>query len=194
MIDLQTAREPVLKAFMVEQFSSDFFIRPEVTGKHMITGDKVKADYMLQPKSHLLEAGFEDCKFVIEVKGVYGNNLSPRTRMEHAIQQAATYVHSRFDFGQPRFAILFPAFAIFLQEQFASIESKHDRELVLWNVTRTVQNMAMFQHVGCLEVTEDYITHAPVWKISMGGQRLFSIAEGRNPANMLRERIGNFEA
>lgn len=194
MIDLQTTKEPALKQFLRELLEPDFFIRPEITGKHIVTGERVKADYMLQPKSHLIEAGLEDCKFVIEVKGVYGNNQSPRTRMEHAITQAATYVQSRFEFGRPAFAILFPAFGVFLGEQFISIVDRRDRELVLTNVIRSVQNMAMFQHVGCLEVDENYYTKALEWKISMGGQRLFSISEGRNPANMLRERIGNFEA
>lgn len=193
MIDLATAKEPDLKTFLTAQLDNDFFIRREVWGMHLITREKVKADFVLQPKSHLLGQGFDDGIFVVEVKAVYGSNLSPRTRMEHAITQSATYVQSRFDFGQPMYSVLFPAFGIFLREQFATIGNKNDRELVLTNVIRSVQNMAMFQHVACLEMDTDYYTKEYVWKISMGGQRLFSIPDGRNPANMLRERIGNFE-
>lgn len=193
MIDFMTAKEPVLKSFLLDQLDADFFIRREVTGKHLINGERVKADFVLQPKSHLLDLGFDDCIFVVEVKAVYSSNQSPWSRMMHVCHQTVTYMQSRFDFGRPLFALVFPDFRYFADADFVRIQNPIERRSVADAVLRTVQNMGMFEHVGCLDFDTDYYTKQLVWKISMGGQRLFSIPDGRNPANLLRERVGNFE-
>jgi len=47
---------------------SDFNILQEVEGVHIVEKKKVRIDFLIQPKKHVIEAGFDDCWVGIGVK------------------------------------------------------------------------------------------------------------------------------
>lgn len=76
----------------------DFDIYPQVNGKTIIENAIVRIDYLLRPKDHLIELGFDPVWFGIEIKH-FGNEfeLGPLSRY---IWQCITYGQSRFYIGE----------------------------------------------------------------------------------------------
>ncbi|WP_406639039.1 hypothetical protein [Pectobacterium brasiliense] len=60
--------EAELKEWMFNLLKYDFHIYQEVTGTHITENLKVRIDYVLYPKAHLVKQGFEPAPFGIEVK------------------------------------------------------------------------------------------------------------------------------
>ena len=64
MADIETATRAYLRAKLEE----DFLVYEDWQGRHMHGGEYVKYDLVLQPRPHLVERGFDNGFFVIEVK------------------------------------------------------------------------------------------------------------------------------
>lgn len=60
--------ERELKTWFKNKFNADFYIYAEVPGVHVAENKDVLIDYILIPKEHLVQEGFEPCHFGVEVK------------------------------------------------------------------------------------------------------------------------------
>lgn len=75
LLDTRKLDENQLKDLLILKLSSDFDIRPNVDGIHIVETKPVKIDFLLKAKSHLVEKGFTSDWFGVEVKNIYHNGL-----------------------------------------------------------------------------------------------------------------------
>lgn len=57
-----------MKRQLVETLADDFYIHPEISG-YSLRRYRVRADFILEPKATLIEAGLPEFPIVVEVKG-----------------------------------------------------------------------------------------------------------------------------
>lgn len=96
--------EDSLKEEVLKCLNSDFIIREEVEGCHIVTGEKVRIDFLIYPREHLIEQKFERIWIGIEVK-------APKTQKDgtRLAWQAITYKQSIFDENiSPAFVLTYP--------------------------------------------------------------------------------------
>jgi len=87
--------ETELKSWFNEKIAADFYIYPEVNGTHLSENVNVRIDYVLFPKEHLIEEGFEPSYFGIEVK--YFNQENGFThKTSRGLWQTISYNDSKF--------------------------------------------------------------------------------------------------
>lgn len=103
-------KEPLLRKKLTTTLEADFFLHHEVSGIHLLTGDKVRADLLCYPRNHLINHGFAATWFIIETKHLnFSTHESKRLYM--TAWQAITYRHSEFFIAgatvRPAFAALF---------------------------------------------------------------------------------------
>ena len=114
--------ENKLKVFFRKYFKTDFFIYPEVEGTHNESGKKVIIDFIIAPRQHLLDQGFEKDFFGVEVK--YLNPESDiHSKTSKAFWQTITYNYSTFNIRGER--ILIPR-STFL---FSNLSFKDEQKL-----------------------------------------------------------------
>ncbi|HSM57745.1 MAG TPA: hypothetical protein VK879_16450, partial [Candidatus Sulfomarinibacteraceae bacterium] len=99
--------EAKLKSYLMQMLSSHFQIRPEVEGTFIPYGTKVILNYLMYPKPHLIERGFDPVWFGVEVKwpGGRGGGNPKGLRVAY---QAITYHWSEFDGEMPAFVVIYP--------------------------------------------------------------------------------------
>ena len=91
--------EEALKTGLRQALQSDFLIYEEVTGVNILTGKKVRADFVLKATDRLIvEQGFSPDWFAIEVKWVQGVNHQT-SKITKAVWQSITYAQSKFSIG-----------------------------------------------------------------------------------------------
>jgi hypothetical protein len=180
MIDLSTVPEAQLKALLTAYLQPDFLLFPEEPGKHVIYGDRVIADFLAIPKPHLIQNGFDEGYFVIEVKSP--GNVDREKKFRETVAQAVSYLHSGFDrfAGFPMFSLIFPSLG-----EYAQGKSEHDRDL-MGGVYRLMQ----FLGVGSLGLDDrNGETH---WSITGTSNNYYTSRYGKGKANVFRRPIGNF--
>ncbi len=174
----ERASEGELKTVFQMWMDRHFNFQSEVEGVHLLEKKKVYADFLLTPKQHLLDAGFEDMTIVVEVKSMWGDN----DKLMRATWQAATYVQSTFNGVRPRLGVVFPnPIDIWGGRKFDTPE---------WDMQRGFLRFLQFANVGYFEETRDG------WQLKSGTEAYFTFDRKkglkRSPHNILRRCVGNF--
>lgn len=144
--------EEALKTKVRHYLSPDFIIREEVEGVHIVTGEKVKIDFLIYPKQHLLENGFEDFWVGIEVK-------SPNVKESHKngtkiAWQAITYKQSIFEEKiNPAFVLTYPRITEFYKN--LNVLNETTGTTFTHNEGRNVGQLLQRANVGHLELRKD---------------------------------------
>uniref|UniRef100_UPI001C2FDB2B hypothetical protein n=1 Tax=Pantoea sp. GbtcB22 TaxID=2824767 RepID=UPI001C2FDB2B len=85
---------------------NDFHIYQEVVGTHVTVGLKVRIDYVIYPKAHLLNHGVEPAPFGIEVK--YLNQEKDFAhKARRGIWQSISYNDCEFSINNKKFRVKF---------------------------------------------------------------------------------------
>ncbi|GAB4530289.1 MAG: hypothetical protein OHK0046_50790 [Anaerolineae bacterium] len=176
-MDFRKMTEPQLKLFLNEFLDPDFHFASEVVGKHIVEEVQVVADYILRPKSHLIEKGFDDVYFAIEVKSPKHSN--PHSQYRKALVQAASYADSRFGGKRPLFTLIFPQADYFKPLNAQNV--RHDEEV------------SAYFRIGQYFSVGDFRIHQPKdrWCIWFSGGRYFCSNRGRGPHNLTKRYVGN---
>ena len=192
--------EKELKQWLVEHLAEDFFLYPEVTGRHAAEGVRVQIDYLAFPKPHLVAAGFVPAHFGVEVK--YLNQQEGFShKASRGIWQTVSYTDSVFDLaGQSvrlKFALLFSNLS-FADERslLEHLGQKYENDHVTWHALLQLANHA---NVGNLEIKGSRDAWKG-WKMAFSGGTYFSRSM-RDGERLYREsnrnmidkvRVGNF--
>jgi hypothetical protein len=105
--ELMSQDEKTLHNFFYEVIKNDFYTAHEVEGICLINhpsldNPAVRADFLLYPRQHLLDAGFADTWFAVEVK-------TAQEKMEKCLNQAFWYTISQFNIKDQ---LIVPGFAV----------------------------------------------------------------------------------
>jgi len=93
--ELYEAKEKDLHYYFYESVKEDFHTAYEVTGESLVQHtcfqeQKVRADFLLYPRQHLLDIGFADTWFAVEIK-------RGKTHLSEAMRQAFWYTLCCFE-------------------------------------------------------------------------------------------------
>lgn len=100
--------EATLRAELVAGLDQFFDFEEEVPGKHVNTGEPVRADLIAYPRPSLVSVGFLDRPFPVETKVIDWDRVESG-RLYKAFWQAHTYSESVFN--SPRFGEIQPLYA-----------------------------------------------------------------------------------
>lgn len=192
--------ETELKAWMFDFMKDDFYIYQEVSGIHVTEGVKVRIDYVLYPRSHLIEQGFEPAPFGIEVKYL-NQEKNFAHKASRGIWQAISYNDCEFSLKDRKFSLKFCLL-------FSNLSFSHEREILELHSDHTdgksmkwlgILNVANHAKVGVLKITGKR-EKIKGWSISFAGGIYFRCQldkDGKHfkrvNANMVNKvRIGNF--
>ena len=166
MGETQQVTEDALKQQVRERLSADFEIHEEVEGWSIVEQCAVRIDFMLHPRLHLIEQGFDLAWFGCEVKAPSGNE--PHKKGMWLLWQAITYAQSSFAplCDRPAFVVIYPDLHQFFPE---------NKRLAAVNL----QAFAQRGSVGRLLLDDDS------WSIRFGSQRYFSSNRGRGKVKNL---------
>ena len=180
-MDFRDMNESELKAFLDEFLEPDFNFVTEVEGCHIVERVKVKADYILRPKPHLVKRGFDDEYFAIEVKSP--KNANPHSQYRKALVQSASYVDSCFGARQirPMFSLIFPN-----MDYFTPLDP--DDNIHLTEV-KSYFTLAQYLNVGDLRVNPTAKKNR--WSIWFSGGRYYCVNKGRGKHNLTQRYVGN---
>lgn len=192
--------EPELKNWFNEKLASDFYIYPEVNGIHLSENVNVRIDYVLFPKEHLIEEGFEPSYFGIEVK--YFNQENGFThKTSRGLWQTISYNDSKFYLNNKeiklKYCLIFSNLS-FSKELMLIKNYGHEMEndQLEW---RGMIHVANHARVGALEIKgnkEEY----KGWSIKFAGGTYFgsTVYNNESKYNKSNEdvinkvRVGNF--
>ena len=159
--------------------SNDFEIKEEITGNHLVEQDVVIIDFMIFPKPHLINQGFEAFWVGIECKYIKPNSEHANKKLNKLIWQSISYAHSVFNIDKqlirPRFVLI-----AFNREEI----NASDRTNITW---RTLINFAQYANVGVLS------TVSGGWGMSFGtgNHWYYRTNKGRGNHNVIRRQVGN---
>lgn len=189
-----------LKAWIFNLLNNDFHIYPEVIGTHITEGLKVRIDYILYPKAHLIEQGFEPEPFGIEVKYLtQAKDFSHKA--SRGIWQAISYNDCEFSIKDKKFrlkfCLLFSNLSFSDERKLLELHSYHsDEKSMKWTGMLNVANHAK---VGVLKIIGKK-ERVRGWSISFAGGTYFSCHIDKNEisynlsnTNTINKiRVGNF--
>lgn len=191
--------EPELKAWMSDFLDKDFELHEEVRGSHLAHGTGVQIDYVAWPRPHLVEAGFVDAPFGIEVK--YINPAEGFSRKAaRAFWQTISYTDCAFllkgDQVRLKFAVLFSNLSFDVERGLLKQYGEtYENDLVAW---RTLLQLANHAGVGLIELPGTR-TEPKGWAFRFSGGTYFVRRDSRYPqyrlsnASMVEKvRVGNF--
>ncbi|WP_417552065.1 hypothetical protein [Marinomonas fungiae] len=98
--------EVELKQWLIENLKPDFHIYQEVAGVHEAEGIDVRIDFVLYPRDHLIEEGFAEQPFGIEVK-YFNQDKGFTHKTSRGIWQAISYNDCLFKIREKEFKIKF---------------------------------------------------------------------------------------
>lgn len=114
---LLTASENELKEILIEKLGSFFKYEPEVKGKFLVDNTPVQIDYLFYPNDDLINIGFPDKWFGVEVKSLGKKHETRVQKCLSACWQCITYRWSDFGGIRPYFILLFPNIKKFFLER-----------------------------------------------------------------------------
>ncbi len=160
--------EEELKEILEKTLSNDFIIEKDKPGFHLLEQRKVVIDYLLYPKKHLIDSGFDDVWFGCEVKSPVGKKEAHKKLLDFA-KQSIDYTESDFEGTIPVFVLMFPSMSHFFGDE-------GDGDL---------QHAHYFCHlfrafIQRFKVGTLSINHREKWSISFGSQRYYSKTKGRS--------------
>ncbi|WP_045857671.1 hypothetical protein [Raoultella terrigena] len=194
------SNEVELKEWMFDLLKCDFHIYKEVTGVHMTENLKVRIDYVLYPKNHLVKQGFEPAPFGVEVK--YLNQEKDFVhKASRSIWQSISYNDCEFSINDKKFnlkfCLLFSNLSLSDEVDILKLNSCHsDEKYMKWIGMLNVANHA---NVGLLKITGKR-EMVKGWSMSFAGGIYFScridkherIYKLSNSNIISKIRVGNF--
>lgn len=192
--------EKELKEWVFKLLINDFHIYPEVTGTHITESLKVRIDYVLYPKAHLIEQGFEPAPFGIEVKYLtQAKDFSHKA--SRGIWQAISYNDCEFSIKDKKFrlkfCLLFSNLSFSDERKLLELHSDHtDGKSMKWTGMLNVANHAK---IGVLKIIGKK-ERVRGWSISFTGGTYFNCHIDKNEisyklsnTNTINKiRVGNF--
>ena len=140
----ESMTEELLKTKIITYLCNDFEIMQEVKGKHLIENNGVVIDFLIHPKPHVIENGFDNAWVGIEVK-YFRDPKSQPGKIARLLWQSITYQQSTFLINNSNIR---PQFVLMASNIF--IDNLTDQELNKnYSAIMQVANLAM---VGSLEV------------------------------------------
>lgn len=173
--------EDELKALLENKLEDDFLIEKDKRGRHLIENRTVVIDYLLHPKDHLINLGFDDLWFGCEVKSPKGKKEAHKKLLNFA-KQSIDYTESEFGGIIPGFILMFPPIRYFFED-----ENKGDYQHAGYFCHLFSSFIQRFK-VGTLSFQKNH-----GWYISFGSQRYFSQRRGKSAVlNLgLKRHIGS---
>lgn len=108
--------EAELKLELMEALQDDFHINSEVSGKSLICGSAVRIDFIIRPKQHLIDIGFNDVSIGIEVKSpTLSKSMSNTKKLLLCVMQANAYMNSKFGEDTLDFILIYPGPELFYE-------------------------------------------------------------------------------
>ncbi len=107
--------EQALKSRLRSVLAPSFEYREEVEGVFLVDRTLVYIDFFVYPKALLIERGFDDKWFGIEVKSA--NFKDPKKKGLQVAWQAVTYSQSTFDSIRPQFVLIHPGIESFFPDK-----------------------------------------------------------------------------
>jgi hypothetical protein len=150
--------EPELRDWLDAWISEDFHVLREVPRRHLTEGTRVKLDYVITPRIHLLQAGFKPGPLGLEVKHLpVDGGFSPKA--SRFIWQAVSYTDCEFELEDER--VRLPRVLLFSNMSF-------DDELeMLRGIEHSVLSNDRAKWAALLELAN----HANVGNVEMYGTR-----------------------
>lgn len=176
-MNFREMKEQDLKNYLDDYLKPDFHFAKEVKGLHIVEQVSVIADYIVRPKSHLVEKGFDDNYFAIEVKSP--DVKQPNSQYRKTVVQAASYVDSLFSGKRPLFTLIFPEMSYFRPEEI-------DKSGYYQQVLAYFQ-LAHYFNVGDFRVNQN----KDKWCIWFGGGRYYCSSRGKGSHNLTKRYVGN---
>lgn len=192
--------EDGVKKWFVSYFARDFLINQEVWGRHLAADVKLRIDFVLTPKQHLVNTGFDPTPFGVEVK--YFKQESGFThKTSRAFWQTISYNDCEFGLDgnncKLKFCLLFSNLSF--EQEMALVKNyghAFENDRIEWNGMVHVANHA---NVGTLQIlgTRD----APKgWAINFAGGMYFQARTSMGNTqfslsddNLINKvRVGNF--
>jgi len=170
--------EEEIKKRFVSRAKRDFIIHAEVPGNHLIEKKTVKIDYLIYPREHLIDRGFDAAWVGIEVKFLSEYKLG---KLSKFAWQAISYGQSEFRIGEKKIRPLF--IAMHSNVTFNLQKGKDIPE----NLTGLL-GFLEYANVGWFEFDRTYI-----WRIGFGSHGYFNKRNGKNSIkNMgIKRNVGN---
>ncbi len=175
----------------------DFEVWKEVPGMHLAEQARVRIDYVLRPKQHLVEAGFHDGFFGMELKLLpIEHGFSPKA--SRAVRQAMSYIDCEFDLEAEM--VRLPRVLLFtnMSFEFERLQLRGLDPGVLSNDRAkwaALLELANHANVGTFDIYGTRESFAG-WRISFAAGKYFGRHLKRyelaNPRLFEKVRIGNF--
>lgn len=195
--------EPEINIWFKEYFKEDFYMEAEVSGVHTSEKQNVKIDYILKPKQHLIDNGFVNECFGVEIKYIDPESSDLAKKANKAIWQTISYNDCKFDLKnkrsiKPKFCMIFSNLS-FNESRNLFKEFEHAHNYRIWFYYLLLANHA---NVGELRVkgTRDKPTG---WTFKFGNSGAYfnkNIDKENNVTYSLqneelvyKKRIGNFQ-
>lgn len=169
--------ESQLKAQIRPVLHKDFEVLEEVPGHFLVDDTNVKIDFLMKPRGHLVERGFDDDWVGLEVK-------SPDTGAGIRLAwQAITYAQSSFNGRRPQFVLVFPH----IDDFFPALKCEGPTGLYERSSGHEVKCLLQKANVGSFILFKN----GRDWKIEFGAhQTYFSSTKGRSKiANIGQRRV-----
>lgn len=147
----------------------DFDIWEEVPGVNIPEQQNVRIDYIARPRQHLIDMGFDNVCFGIEVKSLsdsYDSFSFPK--FKKLLWQCITYRQSMFTIGDSQYR---PAFVLYYVGNAERSENN-------WLAHRELITFAQLANIGRLDFTE-----RDTFKITFGMAGYFSRGYGKGKTN-----------
>lgn len=172
--------EDSLKEILINCLSNDFIIKKEVPGYHLLELKKVRIDFLLFPKQHMIDKKFEPVWFGCEVKSP-AVKKKPQTNIMNLAKQCIDYTESKFIDIIPSFVVMFPGMPYFFHAQNA-MTTEYKNFLYLF------KSFIQRFNVGTLDIISP-----GEWSIRFGSQKYYSTKTDRGNVKNLgtKRKIGS---
>lgn len=150
-----------IKMMAQKILGADFELFPEVNGRNMVEGKKVRIDFLAYPKKHLIDNGFDNQVFGIEAKSV---DYSQTKKINKLVWQAISYAQSEFEFNNSLIRPMFVVVCVFKEPEFGSPGFQE------W---KTLSRFAQYGNVGVIELE-------PFWRVRFGDCSYYNQRNGKS--------------
>jgi hypothetical protein len=144
--------EPDLKRDLVALLADDFDIIPEAEGRWPLDGSKCFLDFLLRPKPHIIEKGFQASAFGIEVKSPISSESVKK--LLDCVLQSYTYTLCEFSGVRPDFVLIYPGAKHFFDYDFQIKYKGDERNKFKPEEVRMVRRIMQRANVGELVMSE----------------------------------------
>lgn len=143
--------EPDLKRDLVALLADDFDITPEAEGRWPLDGSKCLLGFLLRPKPHIREKGFQASAFGIEVKSPVSRESVKK--LLDCVLQSYTYTLCEFAGVRPDFVLIYPEAKHFFEYDFHQKYKGDERNKFKSEEVRMVRRIMQHANVGELVIS-----------------------------------------